>query len=152
MVGACRVQHVQLLRRRAVHCCVASETRAGGVHGWLDGVLRVVGVLWRGVWYDRLGLLIILRFLGRHSSLLLATLVALGVSVHSRLSVPTRSPVARMLLLDVDHVIMNSPGVSIVFDLPQARVQRVLGEPFEVAIDLDLHRVSDAVDSPWILS
>lgn len=55
-----------------------------------------------------------------------------------------------MLLLHVYHIIMDSLGLSVIFDLPQTRIERVLSISFQVAVDFDLHWVGDAVDSPWI--
>ena len=56
-----------------------------------------------------------------------------------------------MLLLDIYHITMDSLGFSIVFDLSQARIKRVLGIPLQVAVDFDLHGVGDVEDSPWVL-
>ena len=55
-----------------------------------------------------------------------------------------------MLLLDIYHIIMDSLGFSIVLDLSQARIKRVLSISFQVAVDFDLHGVGDVEDSPWV--
>jgi hypothetical protein len=45
---------------------------------------------------------------------------------------------------------MDSLGFSIVFDLSQAGIKRVLSISFQIAVDFDLHWVGDVEDSPWV--
>lgn len=74
------------------------------------------------------------------------------VTVHSLPAIPVLAwiPVARMLLLNIYHIIMNSSCLNIISDLPEPCIEGVLGVSLQVSIDLDLHRIGNIEHSPGV--